>query len=78
MILWSNSFAAFGLLTMVFGVNPITVIFLPLYAFSRWTIAVDVKNVIQINLDGQTEPNRLHFTKTKMDACVLTNHMRVI
>jgi hypothetical protein len=26
----------------------------------------------------QAEPNRLHFTKTKMDVCVLTNHMRLI
>jgi len=38
MILWSNSFAAFGLLTMGWGVNPITVMCLSLYTFSRWTM----------------------------------------
>jgi len=38
MILWSNSFAAFGLLTMGWGVNPVTVMCLSLYTFSRWTM----------------------------------------
>jgi hypothetical protein len=38
MIMWSNSFAAIGLLTMGFGVNPISVICLSLYTFSRWTM----------------------------------------
>ena len=38
MIMWSNSFAAVGLLTMGFGVNPISVIGLSLYTFSRWTM----------------------------------------
>lgn len=38
MIGWSNRFAAIGLLTMGFGVNPITVICLSLYTFSRWTM----------------------------------------
>jgi hypothetical protein len=37
-IMWSNSFAAVGLLTMGFGVNPISVICLSLYTFSRWTM----------------------------------------
>eukprot|EP00536_Pseudo-nitzschia_multiseries_P016342 jgi/Psemu1/263574/estExt_Genewise1Plus.C_10800014 len=38
MIGWSNTFAAIGLLTMGFGVNPITIICLSLYTFSRWTM----------------------------------------
>lgn len=38
MIMWSNGFAAVGLLTMGFGVNPISVIGISLYAFSRWTM----------------------------------------
>lgn len=38
MIRWSNSFAAIGLLTMGFGVNPVSVICLSLYTFSRWTM----------------------------------------
>lgn len=38
MIMWSNSFAAVGLLSMGFGVNPISVICLSLYTFSRWTM----------------------------------------
>lgn len=38
MIMWSNSFAAVGLLTMGFGVNPITIVCLSLYTFSRWTM----------------------------------------
>lgn len=38
MILWSNSFAAIGLLSMGYGVNPITVMCLSLYTFSRWTM----------------------------------------
>ncbi len=38
MIMWSNSFAAVGLLTMGFGVNPISIIGLSLYTFSRWTM----------------------------------------
>jgi fatty acid desaturase len=38
MIMWSNSFAAVGLLTMGFGVNPISVMCLSLYTFSRWTM----------------------------------------
>lgn len=38
MIMWSNAFAAFGLLTMGLGVNPITVICLSLFTHSRWTM----------------------------------------
>jgi fatty acid desaturase len=38
MIMWSNSFAALGLLTMGFGVNPVSVMCLSLYTFSRWTM----------------------------------------
>jgi fatty acid desaturase len=38
MIMWSNSCAAVGLLSMGFGVNPLTVICLSLYTFSRWTM----------------------------------------
>ena len=38
MILWSNTFAGIGLLTMGLGVNPITVVCLSLYTFSRWTM----------------------------------------
>jgi len=38
MIMWSNCFAALGLLTMGFGVNPISIIGLSLYTFSRWTM----------------------------------------
>jgi fatty acid desaturase len=38
MIFWSNSFAAFGLLTMGLKVNPLTVMALSLYTFSRWTM----------------------------------------
>lgn len=38
MIMWSNSLAAIGLLTMGFGVNPISIIGLSLYTFSRWTM----------------------------------------
>ncbi|KAG7343081.1 fatty acid desaturase [Nitzschia inconspicua] len=38
MIRWSNSFAAVGLMTMGFGVNPISIICLSLYTFSRWTM----------------------------------------
>ena len=38
MIFVSNSFAAMGLLSMGFGVNPITIMGLSLYAFSRWTM----------------------------------------
>jgi fatty acid desaturase len=38
MIGWSNTFAAIGLLTMGLGVNPITVVCLSLYTFSRWTM----------------------------------------
>lgn len=38
MIMWSNGFAALGLLTMGFCVNPISVIGLNLYTFSRWTM----------------------------------------
>jgi fatty acid desaturase len=38
MIMWSNTFAAIGLLTMGFGVNPISIIGLSLYTFSRWTM----------------------------------------
>jgi len=38
MIMWSNTCAAVGLLTMGFGVNPISVIGLSLYTFSRWTM----------------------------------------
>jgi fatty acid desaturase len=38
MILWSNCCAAVGLLTMGFGVNPISIIGLSLYTFSRWTM----------------------------------------
>jgi hypothetical protein len=33
---------------------------------------------LYIIVGAEAEPNRLHFTKTKMDACVLTNHMRLI
>jgi fatty acid desaturase len=38
MIMWSNSCAAFGLLTMGFGINPFSIIGLSLYTFSRWTM----------------------------------------
>ena len=38
MILWSNSFAAVGLLTMGFGVNLLSIVCLSLYTFSRWTM----------------------------------------
>lgn len=38
MIMWSNCFAAVGLLTMGFGVNPISIIGLSLYTFSRWAM----------------------------------------
>jgi hypothetical protein len=38
MISWSNTFAAIGLLTMGFGVNPISIVGLSLYTFSRWTM----------------------------------------
>jgi fatty acid desaturase len=38
MIMWSNYCAAIGFLTMGFGVNPISVIGLSLYTFSRWTM----------------------------------------
>jgi hypothetical protein len=38
MITWSNSFAAIGLLTMGFAINPISVVCLSLYTFSRWTM----------------------------------------
>ena len=38
MIMWSNSCAAVGLLTMGFGVNPISVIGLSLYAFTTCQI----------------------------------------
>mmetsp|Transcript_4087 Transcript_4087/g.8761 ORF Transcript_4087/g.8761 Transcript_4087/m.8761 type:complete len:430 (+) Transcript_4087:279-1568(+) len=38
MVSWSNGFAAFGLLTMGFVVNPLTVMGLSLYTFSRWTM----------------------------------------
>jgi fatty acid desaturase len=38
MIMWSNCCAAVGLLTMGFGVNPISIIGLSLYTFSRWTM----------------------------------------
>jgi len=38
MIMWSNTCAAVGLLTMGFGVNPISIIGLSLYTFSRWTM----------------------------------------
>ena len=38
MILWSNSFAAVGLLSMGLGVNPITVMCLSMYTFTRWTM----------------------------------------
>lgn len=38
MIAWSNTFAAIGLSTMGLGVNPITIICLSLYTFSRWTM----------------------------------------
>ena len=38
MIMWSNACAAVGLLTMGFGVNPITIFALSLYTFSRWTM----------------------------------------
>mmetsp|Transcript_8871 Transcript_8871/g.11799 ORF Transcript_8871/g.11799 Transcript_8871/m.11799 type:complete len:426 (+) Transcript_8871:317-1594(+) len=38
MISYSNAFAAVGLLSMGFGVNPITMMGLSLYAFSRWTM----------------------------------------
>lgn len=37
-IMWSNSFAAIGLLTMGFGVNPVSIVCLSLYTFSRWTM----------------------------------------
>lgn len=38
MIGWSNRFAIIGLLSMGFGVNPISVVCLSLYTFSRWTM----------------------------------------
>jgi len=38
MIGWSNGCAAVGLLSMGFGVNPLTVICLSLYTYSRWTM----------------------------------------
>jgi len=38
MIMWSNTFAAIGLTTMGLGVNPITIVCLSLYTFSRWTM----------------------------------------
>ena len=38
MIMWSNTCAAVGLLTMGLGVNPISIIGLSLYTFSRWTM----------------------------------------
>jgi hypothetical protein len=37
-VLWSNLFAATGLLTMGFMVNPITIFALSTYTFSRFTI----------------------------------------
>eukprot|EP00980_Cylindrotheca_fusiformis_P001188 scaffold328_cov130-Cylindrotheca_fusiformis.AAC.2 len=38
MILWSNTCAAVGLLSMGFGVNPITILTLSLYTCTRWTM----------------------------------------
>jgi fatty acid desaturase len=38
MVGWSNMFAAIGLFSMGFGVNPISIICLSLYTFSRWTM----------------------------------------
>jgi len=38
MIRWSNSFAAIGLLTMGLYVNPISILGLSLYTFSRWAM----------------------------------------
>jgi fatty acid desaturase len=38
MIMWSNTCAAVGLLSMGFGVNAISVAGLSLYTFSRWTM----------------------------------------
>jgi fatty acid desaturase len=38
MIMWSNCCAAVGLLSMGFGVNPITILALSLYTCTRWTM----------------------------------------
>lgn len=38
MIMWSNTFAAFGLLTMGMSVNVLSVIALSTFTFSRWTM----------------------------------------
>jgi fatty acid desaturase len=38
MLTWSNSFAAVGLLSMGFAINPLSVICLSLYTCSRWTM----------------------------------------
>jgi hypothetical protein len=37
-VMWSNCLAAVGLLTMGFGVNPVSIACLSLYTFSRWTM----------------------------------------
>lgn len=38
MVMWSNMFAAVGLLTMGFGINPISIICISTFTFSRWTM----------------------------------------
>lgn len=38
MIMWSNSCGAFGLLTMGFSVNILTIFALSCFTFSRWTM----------------------------------------
>jgi fatty acid desaturase len=38
MVMWSNMCAAIGLLTMGFGINPISIIAISTFTFSRWTM----------------------------------------
>lgn len=38
MVMWSNVCAAIGLLTMGFGINPISIIGISTFTFSRWTM----------------------------------------
>ena len=45
MVMWSNVCAAIGLLTMGFGINPISIIGISTFTFSRWTM-IDRKSVV--------------------------------
>lgn len=38
MVAWSNACGAIGLLTMGFGINPVSIIGLSLFTFTRWTM----------------------------------------